>query len=47
MPSNLRVERYFFKEYNSFSNDKNLRNIATGFKTNGNVKVDQAGEIKQ
>ena len=32
------------KEYSSFSNEKNLRNIATGVVANENFKVNQAGE---
>ena len=52
--SNLRVEHdiiginkliTFLKEYSSFSNEKNLRNIATGVVANENFKVNQAGEI--
>ena len=52
--SNPRFERdnidinkliYFFKEYNHFSNEKNLRNIATVDVANENFNVDQADEI--
>ena len=52
--SNSRAERdnididkliYSLKEYNPFSNEKNLRNIVTGIVANGNVNVKQAGEI--
>ena len=52
--SNPRFERdnidinkliYFFKEYNLFSNEKNLRNITTVVVANENFNIDKAGEI--
>ena len=54
LSSNPRFERdnidinkliHFFKEYNPFSNEKNLGNIVTVVVANEDFNVDQAGEI--